>query len=231
MATPTEIMDALQELREARAKGLRIRRGVMAVTLGAFVLFFGNLYIKIQTYDTDALVTHLQTRATRLVWPVYAKELQGVADDAVPAISDALTAEAEQLLPRISERLQAQADIFQLNMGKYMGDALDREFGKATKDKDKELRARFPAFAKDPAAYEALMDRLRTSSQSWAHHQLDTTFKQHIRILQSINRKVRMLQQEAKQLRKTEGDTTTEEVLTLLAEIVHVRTSGEPGAK
>ena len=55
--------------------------------------------------DVDGAVVAMQAHGQRTVMPVYTKHLQAVGKDAVPALSEALRAEAEALLPRISDRI------------------------------------------------------------------------------------------------------------------------------
>ena len=76
-------------------------------TTGAIVLFVlgfvGSLYSKVNNFDVDGTVVAMQAHGQRTVMPVYSQRLQAVGQDAVPALTEALRAEAEALLPRVSD--------------------------------------------------------------------------------------------------------------------------------
>jgi hypothetical protein len=227
MADFDKVHQLLDQIGEERAKGRMARRAFTAGFLLIFVIFFGNLYSKITGFDVDSFMVELQNQAATTVWPVYSAQLKGVADDAVPAISDALAAEAAELLPKVSDKLTAEAEVFQNNMGEYMKVSLDKEFLAASEGKKDELSARFPRFAENPDAYEELMVRLQTSARIWAQTQLDTTFEQHVALLQSINDTVKVLQVQAAGERSKTGDRSMEDVLFLMSDIFNTRVAGE----
>ncbi len=227
MADFDKVHQLLDQIDEERAKGRMHRRAFTAVFLLIFLIFFGNLYYKVTGFDVDAFMVSLQDHATATVWPVYSAELKGVADDAVPALSDAMANEAANLLPKVSEKLQAEADVFQTNMGEHMKASLDAAFVKAAEARKDDLKARFPRFSEDPDAYQELMERMQASARLWAQGQLDTTFQKHVALLESINQTVQQLQVQASAEREKTGDRSMEDVLFLMSEIFNTRVSGE----
>jgi hypothetical protein len=227
MADYDKVHQLLDQIGEERAKGRMHRRAFTAGFLLIFVIFFGNLYAKITGFDTDVFMVELQNQAATTVWPVYSTQLKGVADDAVPALSDAMAAEAANLLPKVSEKLKAEGDVFQTNMGEHMKASLDKQFVAAAESRKEDLKARFPRFSEDPDAYEELVVRMQTSSRLWAQEQLDTTFEKHIQLLQSINDTVQTLQLQANDERAKTGDRSMEDVLFLMSEIFNTRVAGE----
>ncbi len=227
MADFDKVHQLLDQIGEERAKGRMYRRAFTAGFLLIFVIFFGNLYAKITGFDTDVFMVELQTRAATTVWPVYSNELKKVADDALPALSNAMADEAANLLPKISERLTAEGEIFQNNMTEYMKESLDKQFVAAAETRKDDLQARFPRFSEDPDAYEELVQRLQSSSRLWAQEQLDTTFQQHVTLLESINQTVQKLQLQAADEREKSGDRSMEDVLFLMGDIFNTRVAGE----
>jgi len=223
VAESGRINQLLDEIEAERAKGRLYRRALTAGVLLMFLLFFGNLYFKVTGFDTDTFMVSLQMQAQKTVWPTYAREMKAIGDDAVPAISGALQKEAGELLPRLSTRLQAEAEVFQKNLGEYMKTALDREFLAAAEAGKNGMKEKFPRFAEDPEAYEALMVRLQAAARLWAQGELDTTFQQHVKLLQSINETVQKLQAQASEDREETGDRSMEDVLFLMSEIFNSR--------
>lgn len=228
MATADEVRDTLDALSIERGRGRTIRLATTG-TIVLFVLgFVGSLYSKVNNFDVDGTVLAMQAHGQRTVLPIYSKHLQAVGADAVPALSEALQSEAEALLPRISERLTTEAGLFQLSIAKHMKAGLDRDFRSAIETRDAEFKLRFPAFAVDDDIYEELMLKLQASSQGWAQRKLDTTFLQHVALLQSINETVQKLQMQARGERKP-GETAPEmeDALVVMAEILNARVGGE----
>ena len=227
MADFDKVHQLLDQIGEERAKGRMHRRAFTAGFLLLFVIFFGNLYAKITGFDTDEFMVELQTQAATTVWPVYSRELKQVADEAMPALSDALANEAANLLPKVSDKVKAEGEVFQANMGSYMQESLDKEFLAAAEGRQGELKARFPRFSEDPDAYQELVERMQSSSRIWAQVQLDTTFEKHVLLLQSINETVQTLQLQVADERANTGDRFMEDVLFLMSEIFNTRVAGE----
>ncbi len=227
MADFDKVHQLLDQIGEERAKGRMYRRAFTAGFLLIFVIFFGNLYAKITGFDTDTFMVELQSQAATTVWPVYSVELKKVADEAMPALSDAMAAEAANLLPKVSDRLKTEGEVFQTNMAEYMKQSLDKEFVAAAEAKQDELKARFPRFSEEPEAYEELVERMQSSSRLWAQTQLDTTFEKHVLLLQSINETVQELSLQAAEERETSGDRSMEDVLYLMSDIFNTRVAGE----
>ena len=228
MATADDVQSSLDALRAERGKGRTIR---MATT-GAIVLFVlgfvGSLYSKVNNFDVDGTVVAMQAHGQRTVMPVYSQRLQAVGQDAVPALTEALRAEAEALLPRVSDQLTSEAGVFQTNMAKHMKASLDRDFRSAIDAREDDFKKRFPSFAANEDIYEELMRKLQVASQSWAQNKLDTTFAQHVALLQSINETVQKLQSMARAERKQgEAAPEMEDALVMMAEILNARVGGE----
>lgn len=228
MATVDDVQSALDALRAERGKGRTIRLATTGVIVLFVLVFVGSLYSKVNNFDVDGTVLAMQSHGQRTVLPLYSKHLQAVGKDAVPALSDALRDEAEALLPRVSERLTTEAGVFQTNMANHMKASLDRDFRSAIESREADFKARFPAFAANEEVYEDLARKLQVASQSWAQGKLDTTFAQHIALLQSINETVQSLQAVAREERK-DGDSAPEmeDALVMMAEILNSRVGGE----
>ena len=104
MSDASTLKSLLAGLKQERQRGKTIRVGLTISILALVVGFMLNLYNSVQTFDTESLLRHLETRASRTIWPIYEQELEAVARDAGPAITAALEAESAALLPKISER-------------------------------------------------------------------------------------------------------------------------------
>ena len=227
MAEYDKVHQLLDQIGEERAKGRMHRRVFTAVFLLIFLIFFGSLYSKITGFDTDLFMVELQSQAATTVWPVYSAGLKAVADDAMPALSDALANEAASLLPMVSDKLKVEGEVFQTNMSEYMKTSLDEQFVAAADAHKDDLKARFPRFSEDPDAYEELVVRMQSSSRNWAQTQLDTTFEKHVLLLQSINETVQTLQVQANDERVKTGDRSMEDVLFMMSEIFSSRVAEE----
>lgn len=218
----------LAEIAEERARGGQIRLGVTAVLLLMFGTFGLSTYNQIRNFDQDALLVHLQEQAATRVWPLVSRELDEIAADAVPALSAAMAAEAEAFLPKLGERLSTEAEVFQTHMNAKMKSALDNHLAAAMKRQDAAIREKLPDLAADQALYDDLVRRLQASARTWAQHELDETFSEHITLLQSINESVAALRAQAEKDRATGGgDLDMNDTLLLLAEILNSRVNGE----
>ncbi|MCB9745367.1 MAG: hypothetical protein H6741_28000 [Alphaproteobacteria bacterium] len=218
----------LAEIAEERAKGGRIRLGTSAVVLLMFGTFGLSTYNQVKNFDEGVLLAHLQEQAATRVWPLVSRELDEIAADAVPALSDAMAAEAEAFLPKLGERLSTEAEVFQTHMNAQMKSALDNHLSAAMKRQDKALHEKLPDLASDQAAYDDMVRRLQASARLWAQEELDETFTEHILLLQSINESVAALRKQAEANREAGGgDLEMNDTLLLLAEILNHRANGE----
>jgi hypothetical protein len=214
----------LEEIKEERAKGGKIRLATTLIVLLVFGVFGLSTYNKIQGFDNEALLVELQEEAAKTVWPQVSKELDGVAQDAVPAIQEAMVAEAEALLPKLSEKLTTEAVVFQDNMNGRMKTSLDGELASQLEAREAEFKGKVPSFAEDDELYGELVERLQKNCQSWAMGQLDTTFQAHILVLQSINESVSTLMAKAGEERaEGEADVDLDYTLELFVEVFNSR--------
>jgi hypothetical protein len=228
MATVNDVQDTLDALRAERGKGRTIRLATTGVIVLFVLGFVGSLYSKVDNFDVDGAVMAMQAHGQRTVLPLYSKHMQAVGKDAVPALSEALRAEAEALLPRVSDQLTTEAGVFQTNMAVHMKASLDRDFRSAIDAREADFKKRFPAFAANEQVYEDLMRKMQVASQAWAQGKLDTTFAKHVALLQSINDTVQGLQAQARKERKAdEPAPEMEDALVVMAEILNSRVGGE----
>ena len=213
----------LEEIKEERAKGGKIRLATTLIVLLMFGVFGLSTYNKIQGFDDQALLVKLQEEAAQSVWPEVSKELDAVAQDAVPAIQEAFVEEAENLLPKLSEKLSTEAVVFQDNMNKRIKTSLDGELKSQMEAREDEFKGKVPSFAEDDDLYGELVERLEKRCQAWAMDQLDTTFAQHVAILQSINETVSDLMVQAGEDRVENGDVDLDYTLELFVEVFNTR--------
>lgn len=197
MSDSVRAKEILRQIGEERARGVRQGRIFGVVLLAMFTLAGGSVYWRITHFDTAQLQVSIEREASARVWPLVSKEMDRIAADAVPALSAALTAEAGQFMPNVSEKLAGESVLFQQHVHAKMTESLDAHFAQAVAEHGDALKSRFPQFAANPEKYDALMAKLSARAQQWAQAQLDTTFAQHILILQSINSSVQLLAMQA----------------------------------
>lgn len=221
MSDASRAKQLLADVAAERATGQRVRRLIGGVTLAMFVLAIGNGYFRVKNFDSEAFVSELERQASTKVWPMVSRELDGIARDASPALSEAFAKEAEALIPKIEASLAAESVQLTDHAHARMKEALDKSITIAAGKNKDALKERFPQFAQNDEAYNMLMGRLQAHASEWAQGQLDTTFAQHIVVLQSINETVEVLRQQADP--KKTGDKSMEDVLTLFLEIMNSR--------
>jgi len=217
----------LQEIADARAHGVRVRNAITGLIFAFFLIFAVSLYAKVKTFDSEVLLVTLQEQAAMTVWPRVSKELDAIAADAVPAIQHAFTDEAEQLLPKLNEKLVAESQVLQDNMNKRMQDQLDAALASAIKEREADLKGKLPDFSEDDELYTDLVRRLETSCRQWAMTALDTTFAEHVHILQSINESTQRLLAQAQEHREDGIEQTGDDVILLLVEMLDGRMNEE----
>ena len=223
MSDASRSRQLLEDIAAERRKGTNIRRVVTYAVLGMFALAAGNTYYKVKSFDVEKLVATLEKETSTRVWPLIGEEMDALARDAGPALSAALAEEAGNFAPKFQARVEVEGLAFTEHLNTRMKTSLDAAFHAAMdKNKDK-LLASFPQFKEDETKYDELVTRLNGAAQSWAMAQLDTTFKAHIAVLQSINEQVALLGKVSAEDRKKNGDPQAEEVLELFLEIMNSR--------
>ncbi len=223
MSDASQAKSLLDEIARERKKGSQIRLATTGAVLLMFAVFAGSVYRRVQGFDTEALLIGLQESASATVWPMVSRELDKVGQAAVPALSEAMTAEMESFGPKLAERLSTESGILQNNLNERMKTSLDGHLSAAFSARKDELKGKLEPFAADDAMYDDLVRRLQASAQDWAQEELDTTFSQHILVLQSINETVTQLSDQAREHRSEKGDVTVDDFMLLMTEILNSR--------
>ncbi len=219
-------VELLDQLNAETARAVRTRRIVGVLLVALIAAFILNIWWQVRTFDADAMLASLEIHATTTVWPGLSAELEAVGQDAVPAISEALTSEANVLLIRATEQLTNESVIFQENVGQHMHRSLEAAFVDASSEEDESLDERLRTFSMDPDVHAELLRRLQVSSRQWAERELDSTFAEHVELLNSINETVQVLVRQAGNDEKLQGQAP-EDVLMLFMEIMNTRLGGE----
>ena len=223
MSDASQAKSLLDEIAKERKKGAQIRLGSAGVVLAMFAVFAGSVYNRIQSFDTDALLVGLQESASATVWPMVSRQLDEVGNAAVPALSAAMTEEMDAFGPKLVERLNAESELLQSNLNERMKTSLDGHLSEQFASRKDELKGKLEPFAADDAIYDDMARRLQASAQDWAQDELDTTFTEHIHILQSINETVAELGDQAREQRAEDGDVTVDDFMLLMTEILNAR--------
>ncbi len=227
MSDSARARQLLDEIAEERNRGNRIRRIVGLVVLAFLLLFAFNIVSGVRNFDTTLLMTKIQESATTTVWPLVSRELDAVASDAVPAIQEAFAAEAAELLPTLEEKVVSESATFQSNVNGTLASALDRQFLTAANEHKDVLKEQLPQFSSDTEVYEELMTKLHAHARGWAQGQLETTFEDHVNVLQSINESFRKLRGQAEARTAEDGPVEVDDVMMLFMDIVNTRIDGE----
>ncbi len=227
MSDSARARQLLDEIAEERNRGARIRRIVGMVVLAFLLLFAFNIVSSVRHFDATALMTHIQKNATTTVWPLVSRELDNVAADAVPAIQKAFTREAENLLPALNEKIVTESTVFQNHVNKKLTESLDSQFLSAANAHKDVLKEQLPQFSADSEAYDDLMAKLHAHARGWAQGHLDTTFVDHVNVLQSINESFKTLQDQADTNAAEIGSPEVDDVLLLFMEIVNSKLNEE----
>lgn len=230
MSDSARVKEILQQIADERSRGVRQGRIFGLVLLGMFTLTAGSIYWRITHFDTAQLQASIEREASARVWPLVSKEMDRIAADAVPALSAALAAEAANFMPNVSEKLAGESVLFHDHVQTKMTSSLDSAFARAVSERGDALKGRFPQFAANPERYDALMVKLNARCQQWAQSKLDTTFAQHIAVLQSINTSIQALSLQAganPDDPKGGGAKSMDDVMSLLLEIMNTRLEGK----
>jgi hypothetical protein len=223
MSDASQAKSLLDEIANERKKGSQIRLASAGAVLAMFAIFAGSVYNRIQSFDTDALLVGLQESASATVWPMVSRQLDEVGNAAVPALSAAMTDEMEAFGPRLVEQLNTESEVLQNNLNGRMKTSLDGHLSEQFSSRKAELKGKLEPFASDDAMYDDMARRLQASAQDWAQDELDTTFTEHIHILQSINETVGQLGEQAREDRAENGDVTVDDFMLLMTEILNAR--------
>ena len=231
-AGPSEarVREILGEMRAERQRAMYVRLAgtlVILVILGVFAL---KSYNRMKDFDVDTFMATLQVEGAEKVWPIISKELDEVAAKASPALEAAFQAEMMELGPRLQATLTEESEKLVTNMQERLAQSLDENLKEKDLAKEAGLADRFPDYTEDPEAMQELNEQLLRATREWANVQLDTTFKDHFALLESINSTYHDLEGEARE--NIEGGTataSTEDVLTVFMEILNMRLNPEDG--
>jgi len=226
MSGTGRVVELLDQLNAETARAARTRRVVGGLLVSVIAVFILNVWWQVRTFDGDAMLASLEIHATTTVWPGLSDELEAVGQEAVPAISEAIASEANVLLIRATEQLTNESVIFQENVGQHMHRSLEPAFVDASSEEDEALDERLRTFSADPDVHAELLRRLQVSSRQWAERELDSTFAEHVELLNSINETVQVLVRQAGNTEALQGQAP-EDVLMLFMEIMNSRLGGE----
>ena len=134
-----------------------------------------------------------------------------------------MTAEMDAFGPKLIERLNTESEVLQNNLNERMKTSLDGHLSEQFASRKEELEGKLEPFSSDDALYDDMVRRLQASAEDWAQDELDTTFAEHIHILQSINETVAQLGEQAREQRAETGDVTVDDFMLLMTEILNAR--------
>lgn len=223
MSSNDETHALLDQLIEARKKSGQIRFVGVAVVTAIFAFFATMVYNRIQNFDSSTLLDSLQESSAHIVWPMVSEELDNMSQAAIPVISDAIVSELQNLGPKLSEAALQESQTFQNNMGEYIKTSLDRELGLAFKAQKDRINGSLEKVVEDPMLKDELAMALQTKTQQWAQNHLDTTFEEHLLLLQSINETLQALQQETRTKDGTAGSANVEDLVLVITELLNER--------
>ncbi len=229
-AGPSEarVRELLAEMRAERQRAMYVRLGGTLIILIILGVFAFKSYNRMKNFDVDTFMVTLQTEGAERVWPVISEELDAVAAKASPALEQAFQAEMMELGPRLQETLTEESEKLVNNMQERLANSLDENLKEKDLAKEAGLADRFPDYADNPEAMQELNEQLLRATREWANVQLDTTFAEHFKLLESINTTYHQLEGEARE--GIEGGTSTastEDVLTVFMEILNMRLNPE----
>ena len=112
-------------------------------------------------------------------------------------------------------------------MNKKITESLDAQFLSAANAHKDTLKEQLPQFSSDSEAYDALMSKLHAHARGWAQGHLDTTFAEHVNVLQSINDSFKKLQSAAEKNTAENGAPEVDDVMMLFMDIVNTRMNEE----
>ncbi len=229
-AGPSEarVRELLGEMRAERQRAMYVRVAGTLVILLILGVFAFKSYKRMKDFDVDTFMATLQVQGAERVWPVISKELDAVASKASPALEAAFQAEMMELGPRLQESLTEESEKLINNMQERLAASLDENLKEKDFAKEAGLSERFPEYANDSEAMQELNEQLLRATREWANTQLDTTFAEHFKLLESINTTYHDLEGEARE--GIEGGTakaSTEDVLTVFMEILNMRLNPE----
>ena len=224
----TRVAEILVQIRQERTRAMYARIAATVCVLIILVAFASRTYDRVKDFDVDSFFTHLQVEGAKRVWPVVADELDRVATAAAPALTDAFSKEMMELSPRLQTALATESEVLVANLQERLAASLDEALTKKDVVGSSGIAERFPRFQNDAEAMQELNEQLLRATREWANVQLDTTFHDHFRILDSINETFFALEGEARDdLEEGATPANLEDVLTLFLEIIDTRLNVE----
>ena len=229
MSSEDELHTLLDAINEERQRGNRIRLISMTLIGFCFGFFAISVYNSIKSFDSNVLFDSLQESSAKIVWPMVSDELDTISKVAVPAISDALVSELSNLGPKLSETTMRESQTFQENMGTHIASSLQRELDMAFAANKERLDGEAGKVVDDPMLKDEMLASLQLKTQQWAQNQLDTTFEEHLLLLQSINETIQSLQEETLDPDGTAGTASIDDLVLIVTELLNERIGDNGG--
>jgi hypothetical protein len=167
---PGELLDLLtaERKRQNRIRTL-LGGGIFALLL----LFAMAIFVQFHNLDTQRLEIKMNAKASAALWPIVSEQLDQLAPSAIPALDDAMAAEAKNLLPRWNAVLAEEVELYIQQTQKVADQKLKEALSVAGSARGVEMDAFRSALHPDLSVADVAINALLERAQSWARSEMD----------------------------------------------------------
>ncbi len=220
MSDNEHIKQIYEAIKEEQKKGNLISRISVVTVVLIFAIFGWGLYSNIQSFDTDGLMKNIETKAQKSIGPKVLDQINDITKNVRPEIEEAFSDGTENMAAKMQTTLKQEQETLDKNLKAYMKEKMTATIKKQLEVQKKEADPGGKKLSEDDDLAGDLAQKLEQHVIDLAQEELDSTFAEHLVILDKMNETVGKLGKQS-QVGHKGGKPSTEQLLLIIAEIAN----------
>ena len=192
MAQVEELRALLSAIESERDRARSLRRTIsISITL-LFALFAFSIYGQFSRFDRYELERRMNAKASTLLWPEIASQIDHLSDLAIPRLNEAMSLEIASLGPRVETTLNLHAQRAEENARELVTARLASSFIQEEMGRSEAFDLWRPTLGGTPVEQESLTEILSIQSQVWAELKLGELLAPNVATLERLNEEIQL---------------------------------------
>jgi hypothetical protein len=157
------------------------------VFIAVLLMSLTGIVNTVKNVDTEAVAAELSNQA-HILWPEIQRELEDVADEALPAVKAAIESESASMAPVLEQRFSEEFDQMRTAAERQFRGIVDGSLAEIRERQIRILEQEYPELAADRMARDKVLAASQIALEQWALAEFETAIDEHLVAIESIHR-------------------------------------------
>lgn len=155
--------------------------------IGVLLMSLAGIVNTVKSIDTEAVAAELSTQA-HILWPEVQRELEDVADEALPAFTAAIQSESAAMAPVLEQRFSDEFASMRKTAEQQFRGVVDGSIKEIRERQLRILQKEYPDIAADPMARDKVLAASQAALEQWALAEFESSINEHLAAIESIHK-------------------------------------------